>query len=177
MGPMIEVVERCCSQTARVCRLFVRDLTTSSSDMAWRSHGTDNNSLVDALQQHDIVKSPEVRSAMLSVDRGNYVSSSPYQDAPQRIGYNITISAPHMHGHALELLKDHLRPGCSALDVGSGSGYLTACMAVMVGETGSVVGIDHVPDLVEESKQNLRRDGKVQGGSALPLHTCWSRCS
>ena len=44
--------------------------------------------------------------------------------------------------------------------MGSGSGYLTACMAVMVGETGSVVGIDHVPDLVEESKQNLRRDGK-----------------
>ena len=33
-------------------------------------------------------------------------------------------------------------------------------MAVMVGESGSVVGIDHVPDLVEESKQNLRRDGK-----------------
>ena len=41
-------------------RLFVRDLTTSSSDMAWRSHGTDNTSLVDALEQHDIVKSPEV---------------------------------------------------------------------------------------------------------------------
>ena len=33
-------------------------------------------------------------------------------------------------------------------------------MAVMVGETGSVVGIDHVPDLVEDSRQNLRRDGK-----------------
>ena len=73
---------------------------------------------------------------MLAVDRGNYVTSSPYQDAPQRIGYNITIrsaleilavsqiqysllltmtlhySAPHMHGHALELLKDHLKPGC-----------------------------------------------------------------
>ena len=28
---------------------------------------------------------------MLAVDRGNYVASSPYQDAPQRIGYNITI--------------------------------------------------------------------------------------
>ena len=28
---------------------------------------------------------------MLAVDRGNYVTSSPYQDAPQRIGYNITI--------------------------------------------------------------------------------------
>jgi protein-L-isoaspartate(D-aspartate) O-methyltransferase len=28
-----------------------------------------------------------------------------------------------------------------ALDVGSGSGYLTACMALMVGSRGKVVGI------------------------------------
>ena len=42
-------------------RLLVRELTTSSSsEMAWRSHGTDNTSLVDKLQEHDIVKSPEV---------------------------------------------------------------------------------------------------------------------
>ena len=42
-------------------RLFVRELTTSSSsEMAWRSHGTDNTSLVDKLQEHDIVKSSEV---------------------------------------------------------------------------------------------------------------------
>ena len=31
-----------------------------------------------------------------------------------------TISAPHMHAAALELLKDHLQPGASAFDVGSG---------------------------------------------------------
>ena len=42
------------------------------------------------------------------------------------IGYNVTISAPRMHGHALELLKDHLQDGMKALDVGSGSGYLTS---------------------------------------------------
>jgi protein-L-isoaspartate O-methyltransferase len=36
------------------------------------------------------------------------------------------------HAAALEILKDHLRDGDRALDVGSGSGYLTACMAEMV---------------------------------------------
>lgn len=36
------------------------------------------------------------------------------------------------HAHALELLSDHLKAGNKALDVGSGSGYLTACMALMV---------------------------------------------
>lgn len=40
------------------------------------------------------------------------------------------------HATALELLKDHLKEGDKALDVGSGSGYLTACMAIMVGKFG-----------------------------------------
>ena len=36
------------------------------------------------------------------------------------------------HAHALELLSAHLKKGNRAMDVGSGSGYLTACMAHMV---------------------------------------------
>lgn len=42
----------------------------------------------------------------------------------------------------LEELREHLKPGMRALDVGSGSGYLAACMAEMVGSTGTVVGIE-----------------------------------
>ena len=45
-----------------------------------------------------------------------------YMDAPQSIGYAATISAPHMHAYALELLLDQLRPGAKVLDVGSGTG-------------------------------------------------------
>jgi len=39
----------------------------------------------------------------------------------------------------------------------SGSGYLTACMAEMVGNSGKVIGIDHIPELVEKSRQNIKR--------------------
>lgn len=73
---------------------------------------------------------------MLAVDRGNYSKNNPYMDSPQGIGYGVTISAPHMHAHALELLKDRLVEGNRALDVGSGSGYLTACMAKILGSKG-----------------------------------------
>lgn len=73
---------------------------------------------------------------MLAVDRGNYSKNSPYMDAPQGIGFAVTISAPHMHAHALELLKNNLINGDRALDVGSGSGYLTACMSMILGEKG-----------------------------------------
>jgi protein-L-isoaspartate(D-aspartate) O-methyltransferase len=42
----------------------------------------------------------------------------------RRIGYNATISAPHMHAHALENLQPLIpESGGAILDVGSGSGY------------------------------------------------------
>ena len=36
-----------------------------------------------------------------------------------------------MHAHALEILHDKLIPGARVLDVGSGTGYLTACFWTM----------------------------------------------
>ncbi|VDM81657.1 unnamed protein product [Strongylus vulgaris] len=33
---------------------------------------------------------------MLAVDRGDFAPRSPYMDQPQGIGWNATISAPHM---------------------------------------------------------------------------------
>lgn len=56
-----------------------------------------------------------------------------------------------MHAIALELLRNHLVEGENALDVGSGSGYLTVCMSFMIGSTGTAVGIEHIPELVERA--------------------------
>ena len=82
---------------------------------------------------HKIVKSANVYNAMLAVDRKEFCpNNDAYKDSPQPIGSNVTISAPHMHAHALETLASHLKPGNKVLDVGSGSGYLSACMAIMV---------------------------------------------
>ena len=125
--------------------------------MAWRSHGTSNENLISNLRKNNIISDQRVINAMLRVDRGNFCEYSPYQDAPQSIGYGVTISAPHMHGYALEHLKEHLREGNVALDVGSGSGYLTTCMAIMVGTSGRVIGIEHMPELVEQSKRNIAK--------------------
>ncbi|XP_060531325.1 protein-L-isoaspartate(D-aspartate) O-methyltransferase-like isoform X2 [Cylas formicarius] len=94
---------------------------------------------------------------MLAVDRSHYSKNNPFMDAPQSIGFGVTISAPHMHAHALELLRDQLENGTRALDVGSGSGYLTACMAKLMGNKGIAVGVDHIPELVETSVQNMNK--------------------
>lgn len=139
-------------------------LHTTRPTMAWRSSGTDNENLVDNLHKNRIIKNERVVEVMKKVDRGHYCRHSQYVDSPQSIGYAATISAPHMHAHALELLADHLYEGAKALDVGSGSGYLTACMAHLVGSQGKAIGIDHIEEIVTDSVKNVNKD-KV----SLPL--------
>ena len=51
-----------------------------------------------------------------------------------------------------------MEEGNKALDVGSGSGFLTACFAHMVGPSGTVIGIDHVSELVDWSMANVRKN-------------------
>ncbi|CAO3611003.1 unnamed protein product [Cunninghamella blakesleeana] len=94
---------------------------------------------------------------MVAIDRKEYCEYSPYQDSPQTIGYSVTISAPHMHAYALEHLEPFLQSGMKALDVGSGSGYLTACMSEMVGPDGKVIGIEHISELVDYSNENVKK--------------------
>jgi len=126
--------------------------------MAWRAQEKSNELLVARLQQYKIIRSKEVASAMAKVDRAEFCQSDPYYDCPQPIGYGATISAPHMHAEALERLKDYLKPGMKALDVGSGSGYLCTCMAYMVGSEGKVIGIDHIKELVDFSLANVAKN-------------------
>ena len=97
---------------------------------------------------------------MAKVDRADFIENSPYEDCPQRIGYNVTISAPHMHAYCLEWMKDTLQPGAKILDVGCGSGYLCAAFHELVkgpDNTGKVVGIEHIEPLAQLSVENLRK--------------------
>lgn len=81
-----------------------------------------NKGMVEQLQRHGIIQSKKVAEAMESIDRALFVPDGfpAYEDSPMRIGFNATISAPHMHAACLQLLEKHLQPGMRALDVGSG---------------------------------------------------------
>ena len=128
--------------------------------MAWKCGGSTNAELVGNLKNAKIIRTASVETAMSRVDRGAYYKGAgAYDDAPQRIGSNVTISAPHMHAHALELLAPALaKPRARALDVGCGSGYLTAALGVMVGSEGVAVGIDHIEELVANSHNAVAAD-------------------
>ena len=120
------------------------------------------NHLVNQLQTTENVK-----SIMNLFDRNHFCihKYESYTDKPSQLFSGQTISAPHMHAKAIEYLEPVLKPGASILDIGSGSGYLTACFgeAVKVYHNdeklrGKVVGLEVISKLVEYSIDILKKN-------------------
>jgi protein-L-isoaspartate(D-aspartate) O-methyltransferase len=116
--------------------------------------------LCNELVQKQWITSQKVYDVMMQVDRKDFAPTNPYENNPQRIGCNVVISAPLLHAYCLEALKDYLKPGCKALDVGSGSGYLTVAMSKMMNDKGLVVGIEHMEELYKFGKENISKNHK-----------------
>jgi protein-L-isoaspartate(D-aspartate) O-methyltransferase len=81
-----------------------------------------NKALVEHLQNCGTISSKKVSEVMETIDRALFVpdGTAAYVDSPMAIGYNATISAPHMHATCLQLLEENLKSGMHVLDVGSG---------------------------------------------------------
>lgn len=143
--------------------------------MFMRSQYNTQRALVDHLVRSGVVISPEVRKVLDKVNRKNYAGdwdeASAYTDTPLPIGCGQTISAPHMHGHALEDMLPYLKKSQASsvniLDVGCGSGYLTAALGRLVddskgepilGKPGKVYGIDVYPELVNMTRENIQKE-------------------
>ena len=108
--------------------------------------------------EYKFIDSETVAYAMLEVDRGDFAPKDYYLNRPIYIGYNVTISAPHMHAFALEHLAPFCTKGAKILDIGSGSGYLTVALSKMTGDTGTVVGIEHIPELYTFGIENVKKN-------------------
>jgi protein-L-isoaspartate(D-aspartate) O-methyltransferase len=141
-----------------------------------------NESLVSYLCKQKHITQPIIRSTFLKVDRGHYAPRNAYEDSPQLLADQATISAPHIHAKTVELLLPYLLPMSQQdinseesivgvkgrtrriLDIGSGSGFLVHVFAELAGEKSVVVGVDHVKELRELGERNMR---KSASGTAL----------
>lgn len=141
------------------------------------------NRLMEELRQHDI--SERVLSAMKSVPRHLFVPEkeqrNAYADYPLPIGWGQTISAPHMVAIMCELLD--IQDGMKILEIGAGSGYHAAVMALLAG-SGHVYAVETIEGLALFARDNLKKAGItnvtviVEDGSlGLPGYAPYDRIS
>jgi len=117
--------------------------------------------LVDDMISSNMLKSPLIIDAFRTIDRKYFVpeeyAEDAYFDAPLPIGNYQTISQPSTVAFMLERLDP--QDGNTVLDIGSGSGWTTALLCYMVGDKGSVTGLERVETLVEQGSENLAKFG------------------
>lgn len=115
--------------------------------------------LVNSMIVSGMLKSPEVIDAFRAADRKYFVPQAfeeyIYADTPLSIGDGQTISQPSTVAFMLEHLD--VEEADRVLDIGSGSGWTTALLCQMVGEEGSVTGLERVDALVDQGKKNLSK--------------------
>jgi protein-L-isoaspartate(D-aspartate) O-methyltransferase len=104
------------------------------------------------------IRDERVLAAMSRVPRHEFTPEAfrnqAYADHPSPIGEGQTISQPYIVGLMLEALA--LRPGDRVLEIGTGSGYVTALLAEL---TTQVVSLERHAVLADEAREVLARLG------------------
>ena len=98
------------------------------------SAGEDNDDLIDNLKEAQYIRTESVEQAFRAIDRGDYYlegyRDNAYKDLAWKHG-NIHLSAPCIYSEVMEALK--LQPGLSFLNLGSGTGYLSTMVGLILG--------------------------------------------
>ena len=135
-----------------------------------------NDDLIRHLINTDALRSSNIIDAFDNIDRVGFVldptAADVYGDYPLPIGYGQTISQPTTVAMMMEMLEPH--SGQKISDIGSGSAWSTALLAYIVGDGGSVTGLEKVSQLVEFGGNNLKKynfsNAKIiQAGNKLGL--------
>ncbi len=130
--------------------------------------------MVEAQLRERGIKDERVLSAMSRVPRHEFTlqgyRNQAYEDHPLPIGEGQTISQPYIVALMLEALT--LASSDKVLEVGTGSGYVTALLAELVAQ---VVSLERHAVLADEARELLARLGyanakviKGDGGEGFP---------
>ncbi|XP_045219230.1 protein-L-isoaspartate O-methyltransferase domain-containing protein 2 isoform X3 [Macaca fascicularis] len=120
------------------------------------SAGEDNDELIDNLKEAQYIRTELVEQAFRAIDRADYYleefKENAYKDLAWKHG-NIHLSAPCIYSEVMEALD--LQPGLSFLNLGSGTGYLSSMVGLILGPFGVNHGVELHSDVIEYAKQKL----------------------
>jgi protein-L-isoaspartate(D-aspartate) O-methyltransferase len=114
--------------------------------------------MVDAQLRARGIGDERVLDAMVRVPRHEFAPeryrNQAYEDHPLPIGQGQTISQPYIVARMLEALA--IKPTSKVLEVGTGSGYLTALLAELAAQ---VISVERYADLANAARELLGRLG------------------
>lgn len=104
------------------------------------------------------VLDPRVLDALARVRREDFVAAAhrnlAFADLPLPLAHGEYMMKPVVEGRLLQALG--LEPGDDVLEIGTGSGFVTACLAQLARE---VVSIDRHQDFVDDARARLAHAG------------------
>ena len=121
-----------------------------------------NQKMLHSLFSKGILKNKMVFSALTHVSRKNFVKPEDknvvFDDIYKslKFGFNYNVPSPVITARLLEELKpmDLKRP--HILEIGCGTGYITACLAYLIRNKGKVVCVENNQNLLDLAKKNIR---------------------
>lgn len=136
------------------------------------SSGQNNDDLIDNLLEADYIKTPLIERVFRAVDRAEYFlpegRANAYKDLAWKFG-NLHLSAPCIYSEVMEGLC--LKPGLSFLNLGSGTGYLSTMVGLIIGQYGVNHGIEYHNEVVQYANKKLE-DFKRYSGSIDEFDYC-----
>lgn len=126
------------------------------------STGDDNDDLIDNLLAADYIKTPLIEKVFRAVDRAHYYlpdhKDNAYKDLAWKHGH-LHLSAPCIYSEVMESLE--LESGHSFLNLGSGTGYLSTMVGLIVGPYGINHGVEIHADVVEYAQGRVEEYRKT----------------
>ncbi|CAG5011142.1 unnamed protein product [Parnassius apollo] len=122
------------------------------------SSGRNNNELIDNLMEGNYIRSPMVERVFRALDRADFMTpenrDQAYKDLAWRDG-PLHLSSPCIYSEVMEGLE--LRPGLSFLNIGSGTGYLSTMVGLVLGSGGISHGVEINQTVVEYATTKNRQ--------------------
>ncbi len=122
--------------------------------------------LINSLIKNGYLKTPAVIEAFKKIDRADFVPQElkerAYINEPLPIGERQTISQPLTVAFMIELLQPRI--GDKIFEVGFGSGWQTALLAEIIGESGKVFAVERIRGLFEFGTKNISTYNFIKKG-------------